>query len=289
MSISEKFQSFLSSLRTQNHTVISDRYKRITRRLNHDFWRIDSDTKNSRFVGSYGRGTSIRGFSDVDIMMILPTATFNRYHNYLGNGQSALLQAVKKSIGLTYPLTTKVGDGQVVVVTFSDKTKFEIVPSFYNVNQKYYYPDSNYGGKWKEMNPIAEINALNEVNSRYNKKIKHLVRMMKTWKKHNSAPISGLLIETLAIQFMEQWEYNDKSYFYYDYMVRDFLEYLSNRNTQQSHWIARGSGQYVYRTGVFEHKAKQSFIAAKTATTYEAEHNSLLANIYWREVFGDFF
>lgn len=289
MSISDKFQSFLSKLRTKNHIVITDRYKKITKRLNKDFWGIDSDTKNSRYVGSYGRGTSINGFSDVDVMMILPTSTFNQYNNYSDNGQSSLLQAVKNSIGITYPLTTKIGDGQVVVVTFTDKTKFEIVPSFYNVNQKYYYPDSNNGGKWKEMNPIAEINAINDINSTYNKKVKHLVRMMKAWKNHNSVPITGFLIETLAIQFMEQWEYNDKSFFYYDYMVRDFLEFLSTRNSEQTYWLARGSGQYVYRTGAFEHKAKQSFNAAKTATNYEAEKKSSLADLYWNDIFGEYF
>ncbi|MBY5021638.1 hypothetical protein K6V64_06820 [Streptococcus suis] len=35
---------------------ISNRYKRITRAINNEFWNLESETKNSFYVGSYGRG-----------------------------------------------------------------------------------------------------------------------------------------------------------------------------------------------------------------------------------------
>jgi hypothetical protein len=57
---------------------------------------------------------------------------YKRYNNnnYTYNGQSVLLQAVKNSIKNRYPRTDVRGDGQVVVVPFSDGMRFEVVPAF---------------------------------------------------------------------------------------------------------------------------------------------------------------
>ena len=81
---------------------ISQRYKRITHAINTEFWDIDSDTANSRYVGSYGRGTAI-DTSDIDILVELPREEYERYDSQKGNGQSRLLQAVKVAVLTTYP------------------------------------------------------------------------------------------------------------------------------------------------------------------------------------------
>ena len=61
MTISEKFQIFCKNIRIDDNVVdvISYRYKRITKRLNIDFWGSDSEISHSLYVGSYGRGTAI--------------------------------------------------------------------------------------------------------------------------------------------------------------------------------------------------------------------------------------
>ncbi|WP_242285182.1 nucleotidyltransferase domain-containing protein [Bacillus cereus group sp. BfR-BA-01394] len=287
MGVAENFKTFANNLRTTNHSIVSDRCKSITKRINLDFRRIDSSTLNSRYVGSYGRGTSIRGFSDVDILMVLPFDMYKKYNSYVGNGQSALLQAVRNSIKLTYPNTEIGGDGQVVVVNFSDGIKFEIVPAFLkDEGESYIYANSNNGGSWKVCKPIIEILAINEQNKMYNKKVKHLVRMMKAWKNKNNVPISGLLIETLVMNFMKDWEHSDKSYTYYDWMVRDFFNYLSNCNPKQEYWLAWGSKQYVWRRGNFEYKAKQAHKTTTEAIECDGKGYTFSAREKWQEVFG---
>ncbi|MEI8378007.1 MAG: nucleotidyltransferase, partial [bacterium] len=62
MSISDKFQKLLKNLRTTNNESVTNRYKTITKRLNKDFWGSESEIDHSRYVGSYGRGTAIKGF-----------------------------------------------------------------------------------------------------------------------------------------------------------------------------------------------------------------------------------
>ena len=39
--------------------------------------------------------------------------------------------------------------------------------------------------------------------------------MMRSWKYQWDAPVTGLRVDTLAYQFMEKFEYRDKSFTYY--------------------------------------------------------------------------
>ena len=131
MNISEKFKQFCINLRMSDEVVnkISSRAKQITKRINEDFWGINSDIRYSLFVGSYGRGTDIH-VSDIDMIVQLRSNEYHKYNNYTGNGQSALLQAVKNSIQKTYPTTHFRADGQVIQINFTAGVCFEIVPAF---------------------------------------------------------------------------------------------------------------------------------------------------------------
>lgn len=52
-------------------SLISKRYKTITKAVNGDFGNSNSETAHSRYVGSYGRGTAIN-VSDLDVLVELP-------------------------------------------------------------------------------------------------------------------------------------------------------------------------------------------------------------------------
>lgn len=287
MSISDKFSAFCSNLRMSNNTVsnVRTRYHSITKRLNKDFRNIDNDYSNSLYVGSYGRGTAIH-VSDIDMLYILPWEYYFRYDSYYGNGQSALLQAVKNSISQTYWNTEIGGDGQVVKVSFSDGVVFEVVPCFEKADGSFYYPDSHNGGSWKITNPRPEISTINAWNSTTNKNLKRLCRMLRAWKDNCNVPMGGLLIDTFAYRFLKDWEHYDKSYFYYDWMTRDFFKYLSEQNDTQSYWIAVGSGQYIYPKGKFSAKARTAYNNALIAIEKEDKGYSYTANDYWRAIYG---
>jgi len=249
MALADWFSTFCSNLTIQNGSSISTRYKAITRRLSTDFWNTTSETSHSLYVGSYGRNTAIRGFSDLDMVFELPSALYSKYDAYSSNGQSALLQAVRSSMKKTYSTSSIGGDGQVVVVSFQDGVTFEVVPVFNNQGGTYTYPDSNNGGSWKTTNPKPEIQAIKNRNIVCNYNLIPLCRMMRSWKNKWNVPIGGLLIDTLAYQFIENYEYRDKSYLYYDFMCRDFFKWMSEQSSEQVFWRAPGSGQYVYGKG----------------------------------------
>ncbi len=287
MSISDKFSSFCSNLRMSDNIVsnVRMRYHSITKRLNKDFRSIDNDYLNSLYVGSYGRGTAIH-VSDIDILYILPWDYYTKYNSYRQNGQSALLQSIKGSLEKTYWNTEIGGDGQVVKVSFSDDVVFEVVPCFECSDGSFCYPNTNDGGYWEMTNPKTEINTINAWNNITNGNLKRLCRMIREWKYNCNVPMGGLLIDTFAYKFLKDWEYNDKSFLYYDWMTRDFFKYLSEQNDNQSYWLAVGSGQYIYPKGKFTAKAKSAYNNALEAIEKEDKGYSYIANDYWRAIYG---
>ena len=286
MSVSENFKTFCSNLRMSDDVVskIQSRYHNVLQRINIDYWGTYSNSAHGLYVGSYGRDTEI-WTSDIDILVQLPWNVYEKFNSYSSNRQSALLQDVKKVLQKTYSTSHLKSDGQVVCIDFSDNISFEIVPSFLKDNGSYTYPDTNNGGSWKITDPKSEIDAMNERNAESNKNLKRLCRMARAWKEKCNVLMSGILIDTLAYRFIDTWKYKNKSYLYYDYMSRDFFDYLKNTNENQEYWLAPGSNRYVWKTENFQSKAKTAY--NKTIAAIEDEANDYYSSRQkWREIYG---
>jgi hypothetical protein len=289
MGVGDDFATFKDNYNITSELIssISARYKRITRQLNTDFWTTSSDTAHSLYVGSYGRDTAAKGISDLDIAFELPNDDYHKYNAHQGNGQSALLQAVKKSMRNTYPTSDTSGDGQVVVISFTDGIKFEVLPVFVNKDgESFTFPNANGGGSWGTCNPRAEIAAIKKRSDATNRNMKYLGRMMRVWAQHCAVPMSGMLIDTLAYQFIESYEHREKAFLYHDYLARDYFDFLSKQDENQTVWRAPGSGSHVRRTGVFQHKARSAYLRAIEAIQYNDDSYEWSRRQKWREVFG---
>jgi hypothetical protein len=287
MAVGDWFGTFCDNLviPTEKRSSISGRYQLITRRLNLEYYYLDSDSLHSFYGGSYGRGTAINGISDLDMLFVLPYSVYKQYNDYAGNGQSALLQAVRNSIRKTYPSSDIGADGQVVSVSFTDGITFEVVPCFLNDNNTYTYADSNGGGGWKITDPKSEIAAIASGDQSWNGNLKRLCRMIRAWKNIWNVPMGGLLIDTFAHRFLGNWGNRDKSFIYYDWMSRDFFEFLSKEDDTKAYWYAVGSNQLIYRKGNFSFKAKQCYNTALEAIEKEKDY-PYTAKSKWREIYG---
>jgi hypothetical protein len=287
MSVATNFETFCNDLLISQtkRSSISTKYLAICKRLNKDFWNMDT-TSGGRYVGSYGRNTANSFVSDIDMLFEMPWTEYNKYDNYITNGQSAFLQAVKNSIAVTYPNSILKGDGQIVQVTFSDGSKFEVLPAFKNADDSYTFANSNGGGSWKKTNPIPEIAAITSGDALTNYNLRVLCRMARAWKYNNNVTISGLLIDSLAYRFLTNWAYRDKSYLYYDWMTRDFFEYLKNQKAEQTIWNAIGSGQYIYNSENFRYKATIAYNKSIEAIQLETDDKKWSSKQKWREIYG---
>lgn len=190
--------------------IISTRYHMITSAINKEFWNSDSETDNSFYVGSYGRGTAIDS-SDIDILVVLPEKEYLHYDAVKGNGQSRLLQVVRQALLKSYPSSKIRADGQIVKINFSDGMKFEILPAFKNLvlYGTYRYPDTNRGGNWKSTNPKAEQDAMKQKNKSSNGLLfdtcKHLRFIRDTY--FRSYNLSGIVIDSFVYQAMGNWQW----------------------------------------------------------------------------------
>lgn len=291
MPVSDYFRTFCENLRMSDDTIktIQKRYHQIVKRINIDYYNSDSVFSHGLYVGSYGRGTDI-WTSDIDMIVQLPYATYSKFDGYARNGQSALLQEVKGVLQRTYSNSHVKADGQVIGIDFADGISFEVVPAFINSDvSSFTYPDTNYGGSWKTTDPRAEIKAINIRNADTNKNLKRLCRMARAWRGNCDVPLNGIIIDTLAYKFMGNYKYKDKSYLYYDFLTRDFFEYLIGIDPEKTFWSAPGSGRYVWRRGNFQSKARWAYDKACEAIMHESNDSHYSAKSSWRDIFGSKF
>ncbi|MCG8315528.1 MAG: nucleotidyltransferase [Pseudomonadales bacterium] len=286
MSVADMFKGFLDNLKVDDTEQISLRYGEITKSLNQQFRDSDSTTANSLQVGSYGRYTGIKGISDLDMLYIMPKT---KWDDYKDGKQSQLLTDVKDAIKSRYPKTKIKVDRLVVTVTYSN-FHVEVQPVFEETdedgNSYFQYPDTYNGGKWKITKPRQEMAAVKSLNEEKNKNLRLLCKMARAWKNKHGVSIGGLLIDTLAYNFLKSTtEYDDKSYLYFDWLSRDFFKYLADE-PNKDHYQAPGSNQDVNVKKRFQSQAKEAYELCLKAIDAEKEDS-----VYdkWKKVYGRHF
>lgn len=287
MKTSETFIEFLNNIKIEEDKAktISYRYDRITQSLNEYFRETSSKTANCLQVGSYGRYSGIKGISDLDMIYIMPSSKWDEYNKK--DGQSKLLKDTKIAISKTYSVSNIRVDRCVVTVDFSDGTHIDVQPVFEIVDMDYKYPNTYNGGTWKITKPRKEIKAMAEFQLNKNKNLRRLCRMARSWKNKQGVVMGGLLIDTLAHNFLKSTtDYDNKSFAYYDEMSRDFFKYLYDRPSNQKEYGALGSNQRVKVIKSFKKKAKKAYDLACQAIAVKSEkqqHNK------WRDIYGNDF
>lgn len=282
MSIADTFKQFIANLAVDNAATISSRYEEITCSLNKKFRDTESKTANSLQVGSYGRWTAIKGISDLDMLYIMPKSEWEYYKD---GGQSKLLSDAAAAIRTRYPQTTVRVDRLVVAAVYST-FRVEAQPVFEQDDGSFKYPDTYNDGAWKITKPREEIKAMSDFVSEKNKNLRRLCKMARAWKNKHGVGMGGLLIDTLAHNFLNSTvEYDDKSYLYYDFMSRDFFSYLKEL-PKQDYFAALGSGQRVKVKKNFQRKAKKAYELCLKAIEADGQDNQ---NEKWRKVYGRLF
>lgn len=279
MQVSDIFDGFLTKLKVDNREAIATRRDEIAKALNKEFRSLDGSTNNQMMVGSYGRGTAIRGISDLDMVYVLPASIRDSYTS--DTGPTSILTRTRTAVLGRYSSTDIRVDQCVVVVQFQN-FKFEVQPVFENDDKSFSYPDT-YAKSWKVTKPRDEIETIRTYDSLTGGNLRNLCKMVRAWKNTHGVVMGGLLIDTLAYNFFQNTtDYDDVSTVTYDYMVRDFFKFLAEEEDHE-YYAALGSRQRVTVKKRFQRKAKKAYEFCLTAI--EAEGKST-ANKKWKAVFG---
>jgi len=281
MSTATNFSDFIDNLAIPIKTQISERYGRITKALNKKFRETESDTANTLQIGSYGRHTAIKGVSDLDMVYVMPTKDWNAYN--VEGGQRKLLNEVSSAISSTYSTTHIKVDGQVVVVTFANY-EIEVLPSFTGKDDSFIYPDCNDGGRWRKTKPKQEIEEFADLNNKTSSSLRNLSKMVRSWRNHVGYQMGGLLIDTLAYNFMKSHEeYQAGGFSMYDLMLQSFFVHISELPKEQKIYKAPGSHQNVYVKKAFTSRAKKATRHCAEAIAAKDQANE---NKKWKKIFG---
>lgn len=279
MTTTDMFTGFLENLKVKNSESITSKYERITSTLNQEFRGLDSKKDNRLRVGSYGRWTGINGISDLDMLYIMPNSKWDEYKD---GKQSKLLDDTRDAILTTYP-TTKVKKDRLVIQVLFSGFMVEVQPVFEQSDGSYKYPDSYGNGSWKTTKPREEIQAMQEFVEQKNRNLRKLCKMVRAWKNKHGVGIGGLLIDTLAYNFLRSnSNYDNRSVAYYDLMCRDFFKYLSEEPIKD-YYLALGSNQRVNVKSKFQKRALKAYeLSLKAIEAGE----SPTAHKKWKNIFG---
>ncbi len=294
--VPNRFQCFLSNIEPTNnqHEDIFTKARGIIGCLSRHYWGgpLTWPSINAVSAGSWDKGTRVRTVSDLDLIFLLPWTVYWRFESRQGNKQSDLLQEVKNVLTLSYPNTDIKCDGPTIIMDFSTY-KVEIAPGFIDFSSPTYINDpsflvklcdTNAGGRYKQAAPAAERSQLTRYNTAWNGDLIALVRMAKIWKKNCNVPIKSFYLEQLGIAFLAQWNHAGKGVLWYDWMIRDFFQFMFSR--QNSFGILPVSNELFFYGDRWASRAETAWKNSCRACIYEQLNHNEWAGEEWQKIFS---
>ncbi len=253
---------------------------------------IESCLKNNfglkRFVriGSFGNGTSISGYSDVDYLACLPT-------DKLKQNSSSSLVDVRSALDTRFPNTGVRVSCPAVTVPFGQNRSetTEIVPadkvSDYKEIPIYDIPDCS--GAWMRACPDLHNGYVRTIDDKFSGKLKALIRFIKAWKYFREVPISSFYLELRITKYA-----TDEKSILYNWDVKRVLNHLWNIQLATMQDPMEISG-YIYpcKTDAMKSDAlsKLNTAAKRAEKALDAEKEGKISEAFdwWRLLFGDKF
>ena len=195
MNISESFQLLIGRIQPLETELQAARQHLATIRT-----RLETEFEVSKCfpIGSFARGTSIRGFSDTDLLAVFRKTAFTWGDNLI-NSDTAL-EKVRVALAERYPNSDVYKDGIAIAVSFSDGRHVDVVPGVFDSMYKekwpvYLIPDGS--GTWMQTSPSLYDAYLSEANTASGSKMIYVAQLMKFWRecREPRIPLSSFHIE----------------------------------------------------------------------------------------------
>ena len=171
--------------------------------------------------GSFGNGTNVSGYSDVDYFAVIPTAN-------LKADSSVTLSQIASALRERFPTTPNIrANGPAVQVPFGldGAEHTEIVPVDATGITKLGYrqfdmPDEN--GGWMFSAPESHNAYVEHHDDRLQGRLRQLIRLVKAWRSLRNAPIRSFYLEMYVTRYAAA-----ETTIIYDLDVRSVLQRLA--------------------------------------------------------------
>ena len=173
-------------------------------------------------TGSFGNGTNIKGYSDVDYFAVIP-------RDNLSSNSNISLTKIRNTLNDRFPNTGVRVNTPSIVLPFgvnSNETT-EVVPADYMRSEKGndVYDIANSSNGWMKSSPSTHNAYVRDVNSTLGNKVKPLIRFIKAWKYFKNVPILSFYLELRVTKYAES-----ETYISYSVDIYKFLKFLFDNN-----------------------------------------------------------
>jgi hypothetical protein len=283
--VRRRFELFLDNIRltTDQADDGETKHKGVVSSLNRAYWDNSEDTTHRVLIGSWAKHTRVRPPRDIDLLFILPVDVYYRFEQRQGNRQSQLLQEVRDALRVTYPSTDMRGDGQVVVIPFNTY-QVEVAPAFHRQGGGYLICDTNDGGRYKHVDPDAELAQLSEADKHFNGNVRKLTRVLKQWQRECNVPIKAFHLEAAVKGALPRLSWGGYDEFWFDWLVRDTLAHLID--CKNGAFAMPVTGETIHVGDTWLSRAASAYDRAVRACHYERSNEEYLAGVEWQKIFG---
>lgn len=252
---------------------------------------IDGAFRVSKYLvmGSYSRGSAVRGDSDLDILVLL-----RREDIFWGDSpktSTTVLNNVRVALRQTFPNTDLGKDAQAIVISFTDGRSVDVVPGWWKGTQSnnwplYAIPDGQ--DDWMQTAPDTHGKYISDGDSASGGKLKSVVKILKNWKQSRALPLPLTAFHLELLMTQERTCAPGKTL---SACVADALGLLALRECRALQDPCRVSG-YIHAAGTDAKRdrllaaVKESAAYASTARSAEVSGNLREALRYWDLVFN---
>lgn len=282
-SIENGFEDFLANLKTtKTETALAKNHRDSIEACLKNNFGLNRFTR----IGSFGNGTNVSGYSDVDYLACLPTSVLTKT-------STASLVKVKNALANRFPNTNVAVNSPAVLVPFGEKKSedTEIVVADYikesNGYKVYEIADGN--DAWMEVSPDAHNAYVDYVDKQRGGKVKPLIRFIKAWNFYQGAKISSFYIEMRVAKFAA-----DETSIIYDIDVNTILRQLRD-NELATMQDPMGVSGYIYPCKTNASKvdalSKLSTAATRSQKARDATNRNDIKDAFewWGKLYNDKF
>ena len=162
----------------------------------------------------------------------------------------------------------------------------EVAPAFQLNTGKYWICNTNNGGSYTTTDPQEELRRIDAVDAACNNNLRPLIRMLKVWQAYCSVPIKSFQLELVAAEFLQQSPWREKTFFYFDWIMRDFFAYLHGK--ANGFVFAPGTYEVVCLGEAWLSRTLTAYQRASKACDYEYRNQVEAAGDEWQKIFGGF-
>lgn len=237
-------------------------------------------------IGSFGNGTNVSGYSDVDYLACLPTAS-------LKQSSDSSLRLVKEALATRFPNTGVVVRCPTVVCPFgeykSQHTEIAVADYVKEVNGYKVYEIADGNDAWMQICPDAHNAYVDAVDKKHGGQVKSLIRFIKAWKFYRDVPIKSFYLEMRVAKYAD-----GESSIVYDIDVKRILTMLRD-NGLAALQDPMGIDGYIYpcKTEAFKQDAlsKLNTAATRAEKAREATNANDIKTAFdwWKLLYNDQF